>query len=420
MANRRDAIPAVTRMARVIASAGLLALLTGFMLYFRIATYPYLASALAGSLVIHLWTRPGFRTIAITCLFAAGFLVIYRLVRGGAPWGSSLAFCGLGSIAYLGLTALWSNPEDRQLRVETCLKASMFPVFLGIAGFAVVVTIIAHPKTYDLYLYAFDAQLGVSPSFLVGRFLTHFTWLRQVCYIGYESLPLAMAVAFALDGAMPGGRSSGIVAAFITAAAGGFVLYNFCPAAGPVYLFGQQFPFAPPPAMPPPFRLADIAYAPRNAMPSVHIAMALLILWNSRRWAVGWRILAGALAVATFLATLGFGEHYLVDLFVAVPFALMAQGTAASRLGWNSRARIAAVGGGGAMVVAWLVYLRFPAPPLHMAGMWAWGLLTATAVFAVVLESRLNRATAAWALPARPQELPSRDCEGAVTLTSAG
>jgi len=374
--------------ARSIASAAIVALLIAFMLYFHIASYAYLAWALAGSAVIYFSTRPGFRNIAVTVALAAVFAFTYTFMKHAPVGGSLPAFLGLGSIACMSFSALWGGGERRKASVDACLMATMFPLFLVISGFSLAVTTAVHPKTYDLFLYAFDVQLGLSPSFLVGRLLARFILIRQICFSGYESLPLAMAIAFVLDR----GRSSRIVVAFTVAAAGGFLLYNLCPAAGPVHVFGAQFPYGSPASMMVPYGLIEMGPAPRNAMPSVHIAMALLILWNSRRWAAVWRVLAGALVTVTVLATLGFGEHYLVDLLVAVPFALLAQGVAATGLPWDSRVRVAAVGGGGLVVLAWIWYLRLPVPPLYANGLWAWELLLLTAVLAVCVESRLQRA----------------------------
>jgi hypothetical protein len=245
--------------------------------------------------------------------------------------------------------------------------------------------------------------LGQQPSFLVGRLLARFGPLRQLCYFGYEALPLAMAIAFALERGRPRLQTSRIVLAFGVAAAGGFLLYNLYPAVGPVHVFGAQFPYSPPPAAGPPFRLVTVPDAPRNAMPSVHIAMALLILWNSRWGPRLWRVLASALLGITVLATLGFGEHYLADLCVAVPFALLAQGVAASGLEWRNAARIACVATGGLLVPAWLAYLRLPSPPLAGNVSWAWCLLLGSGVASVILESRLQRAVAQAPVPALTQ-----------------
>jgi hypothetical protein len=385
---------------KVAVSGGFLGCLTGLMLHFHITTYPYLAWALAGSLAIYFGSRPSLRSLTGTVALGAAFAIVYGVVKGGPLLGAGLAFLGLGSLASMGLEAIWSGPEQRRVSLDTCLTASMFPLFLIVSGFSLAVTSIVHPKTYDLFLYAFDEKLGLQQSFVVGRILARFGSLRQVCYFGYESLPLAMAIAFTLERRRSGRQKSSIVLAFTVAAAGGFLLYNFCPAVGPVHVFGTQFPYAPPVAGLDPFQLVAVALAPRNAMPSVHITMALLILWNSRWGARLWSILAAALLGITVLATLGFGEHYLADLCVAVPFALLAQGVAANGLPWRSSARIAAVGAGGIAVLGWLTYLRLPSPPLAGYGILPWVLLLGTAVASIVLESRLHAAVARADVPA--------------------
>lgn len=386
---------AVRFLGKLIASGVILALLAGLMLHFHITTYPYLASAFAGSLVIYLWTRPSIRSIAGTVLLGVAFAAVYGIVKGEPVLGTGLAFLGLGSLGSLSCAAIWGGIAERQESLDTCLTASMFPLFLVVAGFSLAVTSEVHPKTYDLFLYAFDEQLGGQPSFLLGRLFARLGLLRQICYVGYEALPLAMAIAFAKERSEPGRRMSSLMMAFTVAAAGGFLLYNIYPAVGPIHVFWSQFPYSPPRAGTPPFQLVAIAGAPRNAMPSVHIAMALLIVWAARPWALVWRWLAGALLAATVLATLGFGEHYLVDLVVAMPFALLAQAAASSGVPWRNGARMAGLGTGVVLVAAWLAYLRLPSPPLHGNGAWAWSALAGTAALAVWLELRLRQATAA-------------------------
>ena len=78
-----------------------------------------------------------------------------------------------------------------------------------------------------------------------------------------------------------------------------------------------------------------IADAPRNAMPSVHVAATLLVFWNSIGWPKWARAITAVFLLLTVLATLGFGEHYLVDLVVAVPFCLAVQAAWTTGLPWN-------------------------------------------------------------------------------------
>lgn len=60
---------------------------------------------------------------------------------------------------------------------------------------------------------------------------------------------------------------------------------------------------------------------PRNCVPSVHLACALVMALAAPRRTSSSR-LAWAYAAATCVSTLVDGGHYLVDLIVAVPFAV--------------------------------------------------------------------------------------------------
>jgi len=100
----------------------------------------------------------------------------------------------------------------------------------------------------DLYLYAFDGRLGFQSSFAVGRLFQSFGLLRQISYVAYEMLPLAMAFAFSMERGRKRRHTANVVTAFLGAAIAGYVIYNVFPAAGPIHVFGDHFPFAPPPA----------------------------------------------------------------------------------------------------------------------------------------------------------------------------
>jgi membrane-associated phospholipid phosphatase len=65
---------------------------------------------------------------------------------------------------------------------------------------------------------------------------------------------------------------------------------------------------------------AAVAPAPRNCMPSMHMAWALLVAVNARHW--GLKITFSIYAAMMAFATLGLGEHYFIDLLAAVPYAI--------------------------------------------------------------------------------------------------
>jgi PAP2 superfamily len=382
----------VRTLVKLLASAAIVAFLWVLMVHFHITTYAYLASAFAGSGVIVLWTRPSSRLLAGAVLIAVIFAAGYAIGERAPVLGAWYAFLGLGLLATQGIASVWASAARRQGGLDTLLTALLFPIFLIVAGLSLGLTTELYPKTFDVYLYAFDDRLGFQPSFLAGRVLARFALLRHACYIGYETLPLAMAIAFAAERHEKNRRTYSILTAFVVAALGGFVLYNVCPAAGPVHAFGKLFPNLPPHMTSLAIQLVTIGPAPRNAMPSVHIAMALLILWRSRPWPRVSHLLAAALLILTILATLGFGEHYLIDLVVAAPFALSCEALAASALPWRTPERHLSLAAGAGSVAAWLTYLRQP-PLLPTRGAaLSWILVAATVAVSLLLERRLNRA----------------------------
>jgi hypothetical protein len=135
-----------------------------------------------------------------------------------------------------------------------------------------------------------------------------------------------------------------------------------------------------------------IADAPRNAMPSLHFSAALLVFWNSVEWPKWARALTAFFLLFTVLATMGFGEHYLVDLIVAVPFCLAMQGIWTVGLPWSATERRLAVGVGSVLVAIWLTLLRTATPVFRGSPVVAWTLLVATLALSLFLRKKLSRA----------------------------
>ena len=102
-----------------------------------------------------------------------------------------------------------------------------------------------------------------------------------------------------------------------------------------------------------------------------------------------------ALLLLTALATLGFGEHYLVDLVVAVPFALALQAAWTTGLSWKSSPRRDAFIAGSLAVAVWFVLLRVGAPAWRPSPLVAWSAIAATIVPCWLLRRRLVRSAMA-------------------------
>jgi hypothetical protein len=92
-----------------------------------------------------------------------------------------------------------------------------------------------------------------------------------------------------------------------------------------------------------------------------------VLLWaNARTYSVRLSIAYGFFGLLTAFATLGLGEHYLIDLVVAFPLALLAQQLAEKRY-WEKHTLLH-----GMLLAAWLIYLRANSQNLSSVGLWHW------------------------------------------------
>jgi hypothetical protein len=173
------------------------------------------------------------------------------------------------------------------------------------------------PMKYDLYIYRFDMPFG-QPSFRLGEIVATHPWCKILVIVSYNLIFVAVLGTLA---AYLWLRSEAetimVVKAFVLNCFAAIAFYLIFPVCGPVFAF-PHYPQTPPENIVP--HPLAINAAP-NGIPSVHTSTALLVLWFLRRWWWG-RIAGGVFLALTILATLGSGEHYLFDLFCAVPYAI--------------------------------------------------------------------------------------------------
>jgi hypothetical protein len=197
---------------------------------------------------------------------------------------------------------------------------------------------------FDEFLLAFDRNFG-SSGMTVGRMFYRAPFLArffQALYFGellaipllYLVLPMTVRRKFLgatlLLGVMIG------------------PLYRLCPGAGPFYLLHGTFPWSIPDLSQPHTRIIDAAL---NAAPSGHFAWAILMFWFAKKYAGrSVQIAAGMFMISMCIATLGMGEHYIIDLIVAIPF------TACVWALVHRQQRFAVIS--MVVVVVWLVALR--------------------------------------------------------------
>ncbi len=356
----------------------------------RIAIAVLLATAVSSLLWV---TPPAFWSSSYFLAGALAFLVYVEAPRARLPalllgvlmavgysarWSGSgqwllATFNGFGAAGMVVATsyALWSEDADgARARRAAALCVLLFPAYLYLALLALNALAAAAPPTFDGMLAIADRSLVGDASFGVGRWLADHRAIRSTAYLAYQGAPVVLVAGAGLYRRRRPRRGFDVLVGVVVAGALGFALYSIVPAAGPIYRWGAAFPLHPPRDIAP--TLARAGGYP-NAMPSVHMACAVIML--AALWPVGLKERAfGVLFITlTLIATLGFGQHYLIDLIVAVPFGMMAWLVALRPPNWR-RWSLAC----GALVVVWLFALRWAAVPVTAPSL-AW-LATSAAV----------------------------------------
>ena len=88
---------------------------------------------------------------------------------------------------------------------------------------------------------------------------------------------------------------------------------------------------------------------------------------------------------------MGLGEHYFIDLVVALPFTVAMTAATTRSVPMISIERRLALFGGGALTLVWLVLLRSGVNWAHVFPVFSWSIVVATLVVSVALEQRLAR-----------------------------
>jgi PAP2 superfamily len=331
-----------------------LALIAGI---WHLGSNSMIACGFFGAFFIFAGTRPGTRLLLIASAAGAGYAACYGLLGGPFDHAylvaliSAGAFLGIGSITAMAWQTIWTRPSERPSPQAPALRdALVLPLFSLVAGLAMNWANGFPERTYDHLLYAFDGTLlPIAPGQTVTAIFRGFPWIAAASAAAYQGLLIFPPLyrGWALHRGLRSGVN--VMHAFAVAGVAGFILYQVCPAEGPRYSFGTRFPDHLPDGH-------DISLAPylsagvHNAIPSMHMAWALLILWSALELGPLAVAIAGSLVGFMVLATLGFGEHYLVDLVVSVPLILAVTGVFK-----RDKVRFAL---GLGLTCGWLVFLR--------------------------------------------------------------
>ncbi len=361
--------PSSRRILQYVLSLLLVALIGGLAcshrFYIESIVSAYFAAALAGAAIIYACIRRPKELVHVVAIA----LLLWGLEYGVAGVRAkgiflivpTISLIGLSAFLLLGLRAIWSQGEERRTLLYAFIPAVMFAASDWFASELLALTEKLHPQVYDYYLYSFDASLIWQASPEMGKIFATHTWFRISSTIVYVGLALPIALVYGLNLRRHGSAALQVMYAFLLTGPIGVVFYNLLPAMGPAHVFGQAFPFSVP-DFNQAARLVPTVVAlpgPRNAIPSLHMGWVLLAWWNSKGLHWFWRAIVLYFVIFTVFATLGTGEHYLVDLIVAYPFALLLQAISKTSLPFADRQRWAPIAAGLATILLWFVLLRF-------------------------------------------------------------
>lgn len=353
---------------------------------------PFLAPALLGTFVAQILLRP-IRNELLATVLAAAVLAYPIYAKAGleAAAAATAPMCALGggTIAVLATQALRHRGEQRKRVLDVLLPALILTGFVLLTSPMLFLTAALWPTTYDHHLYLADAAFGRPLSFDVARLARSVPLLPPLCLAVYVALPLALIVVHALRRRQQEPSPDTLVA-FVAVTVVGYLGFLVVPVAGPLYAFPDLFPLEPPdPAGLEPVKTVVQPF-PRNCMPSLHSAWALLILWNARPLARPLRVTAMLFVAVTLLATVALGFHYVVDLVAAFPLTLAVQAWAARTADAQLRRRAMAAGLG--LTAGWIVLVTGGLALLRISPAVPWGLALSVIAASVHLECRLYRA----------------------------
>jgi hypothetical protein len=351
---------------------------------------------LASVVLIHFRVRPSWQD----ALCVVGGAIFFTVIDFGflhfAPSLAGIAsFLGISSLSILGLRAIWSQGKEQERMALAFVPALLFVMSDWGSTILLGWTEKANPKVLDLYLFSFDSSLRVQIAFLMGQAYALWPWFKGAGMIFYIGLPMVIGLVYAGQLLRDRTRAVSAMVAFLITGPVGVIFYNLLPALGPIHIFLGQFPWKPiPPEQAPRLLLEPIAVAGlRNCMPSLHMSWVLLAWWYSRGLSVWERGIAMAFVVFTVFATMGIGEHYLIDLVVAFPFVVFLQGLCALGLRWNERARVTAIIYGLLLTLGWIGALRFGVKMFWISPIVPWACCIATVASAIFVQKSLEAAT---------------------------
>lgn len=339
----------------------------------------FFTSSLFASLILYLWSRPPRKEVGVG--IAAAALCGMLLGLPGPIYAKPMVFGAYWVVCVFVYVLCGAFVSKYHLsRLPTLISMIVPPVLtLGTLPLLRVISLLT-PSTLDFYLYAFDGSYGFQPGFVVGRIVQGNDVLRIGAEACYVNLPAAMTIVYCLQRKCNPAAAQRFFVTVALLAAAGCVGYLCFPAVGSVVAFGDRFPDAPPALQQVSRTQSQSVADPRNCIPSLHTAWALIVSIYARRLtgrAGQWCF--AAYVGLTLLYTLSCG-HYLVDMVVAIPFTAMIHMMVCGAVRRQPVPVLACLG----LVSLWLILLRFGVSFYTSSVLAPWSLTVGTAVISAL------------------------------------
>ena len=255
---------------------------------------------------------------------AGQYLAIFFWPMGMA----ALLYCLYAFISVF-LLKVNRNPRDREY-VFYYFSWVLIILAMGVAtSDGLTLSMFVWPATIDFDLYKIDLAFNGFSGWLFSSFQQYKYPLWQTIVDSvYGLLSIFLLLSLAPVFRERRGVQLHALRVLIVPFGVAFMLYCITPVAGPMYVFGNAYPYNMDWSM-----IADngrnlVSPSLRNGMPSMHFTGAMMIVLVTACLTRKLYFYAACVfAAITFIATMALGEHYLLDLIVAMPLCI-ALGTA--------------------------------------------------------------------------------------------
>lgn len=340
--------------------------------------------------IFHAWVAKAVReAMAIGTASAIFALLIllgdFEFVRSDKQLFSYAVALGSAVVQIGVLAVLIHNGAPLDDRLRLARESVTFAMAVALPTTFVYLTMDINP-TQDHLVAQFDDGLGIRIISLIKWVVSLSPFFREFLNWVYGGTPLAIAVIFAMQRPelppVP-------LTVFISTVAG-LALYTVIPVVGPPATYPEYYASlwqdAGANSLTPPTARTDL---PRNCMPSLHTAWAVLFVFGSHGLPRLYRALSSAAAALTIVSAIEIGAHWFLDLVVALPFAVAVQGFASFEQRSSGPERMMAILGGSAIMLALLALMYLQPLRFQYSAVLHWAAVVAAVVASVYLWRRL-------------------------------